>query len=449
MNLLPLALTLLVSYLVGAVPFGYLVARARGVDILRQGSGNIGATNVGRVLGRGYGLLVFLLDFAKGALPVLAAGQVPPDPSWPPDLVPVAAGVAAFLGHLFPVYLRFRGGKGVATGAGAVAVLMPGPVLGALLAWTVVFVVSRYVSLASLTAAAVLCGLRLACTDRPWGWDHRLVTLFGLVAATLVLARHHANIRRLLRGTENRFQDTPAMLLFAKTLHVLALGLWFGTVVFFTVAGVVIFQAFEQVSALPRDARPPWLPLPAAFDREPFSDRFPDPLRKEQGSRAAGTAVGPLFPWYFGIQAVCALVTVITARAWWSARPGEKVHRVRTLVLLLALLGVVVGWALEEEVSRLRGPRNDTTDAVLLSPAPGAELIARADAARAAFGRWHACSLLANFATLLLVTVAMALAAQLPGPSGVGDDRKVPLPGAGQGLPAAAPDAPGAQAARR
>src|SRR5947209_20056642 len=108
MNLLLPALTLLVSYLVGAVPFGYLAARARGVDILRQGSGNIGATNVGRVLGRGYGLLVFLLDFAKGALPVLAAGRVPPDPSWPPDLLPVAAGVAAFLGHLFPVYLRFH-----------------------------------------------------------------------------------------------------------------------------------------------------------------------------------------------------------------------------------------------------------------------------------------------------------------------------------------------------
>src|SRR5947209_14237686 len=103
-----LVLTGAAAYLVGAVPFGYLAARARGIDILRQGSGNIGATNVGRVLGRRYGLLVFLLDFAKGALPVLAAGWVPPDPSWPPNLVPVAAGVAAFLGHLFPVYLRFH-----------------------------------------------------------------------------------------------------------------------------------------------------------------------------------------------------------------------------------------------------------------------------------------------------------------------------------------------------
>src|SRR5438045_1397100 len=108
MTALPLlVLTLLGSYLVGAVPFGYLVACWRGMDILRQGSGNIGATNVGRLLGRRFGALVFLLDFAKGALPVLAASRWAPDPGpgWPPDTLPVAAGLTAFLGHLFPVYL--------------------------------------------------------------------------------------------------------------------------------------------------------------------------------------------------------------------------------------------------------------------------------------------------------------------------------------------------------
>src|SRR2546423_11989193 len=104
-------LTLFASYLLGAVPFGWLIARSRGVDILHAGSGNIGATNVGRVLGRGYGALVFLLDFAKGALPVLAAAALAPrdDPAWPPQVFAVAAGLAAFLGHLFPVYLGFRG----------------------------------------------------------------------------------------------------------------------------------------------------------------------------------------------------------------------------------------------------------------------------------------------------------------------------------------------------
>src|SRR5262245_63282978 len=114
MTVLSLVVTTLLSYLAGAIPFGYLIARWRGVDILKQGSGNIGATNVGRVLGRPFGVLIFLLDFAKGAVPALLARL------WasahtlelPPDSLPVAAAVAAFLGHLFPIYLRFRGGKG-------------------------------------------------------------------------------------------------------------------------------------------------------------------------------------------------------------------------------------------------------------------------------------------------------------------------------------------------
>src|SRR6266849_8451754 len=110
-------LTLLASYLLGAIPFGYLVARRRGVDILHQGSGNIGATNVGRVLGRRYGMLVFGLDFAKGAIPAAGATWVESQSDWnllawlPPDSLRVAAGLAAFMGHLFPIYLRFRGGK--------------------------------------------------------------------------------------------------------------------------------------------------------------------------------------------------------------------------------------------------------------------------------------------------------------------------------------------------
>src|SRR5438128_6333454 len=101
-------LTILGAYLIGAIPFGYLVARARGVDIFAAGSGNIGATNVGRVLGRRFGLLVFLLDFSKGALPVAAATLISQasDSGLPPDGLRVGAGLAAFLGHLFPVYLR-------------------------------------------------------------------------------------------------------------------------------------------------------------------------------------------------------------------------------------------------------------------------------------------------------------------------------------------------------
>jgi glycerol-3-phosphate acyltransferase PlsY len=176
-----LVLVALGSYLLGAVPFGYLVARARGVDILRQGSGNIGATNVGRVLGKRLGLLVFLLDFAKGALPVWLAGLLPQPEELYPHTLPVVAGVAAFLGHLFPVYLRFRGGKGVATGAGVIAVLVPPLTAWVLGAWAVVLLLTRYVSLASLTAAALLFGLRLALTGEPWSEGEIVVTLFCLV----------------------------------------------------------------------------------------------------------------------------------------------------------------------------------------------------------------------------------------------------------------------------
>src|SRR3954466_10974522 len=117
-----LLLTALVSYLIGSIPFGYLIARMRGVDIFGAGGGNIGATNVGRVLGRKFGLLVFALDFLKGAVPTLAARL------WEGRAgeLSVAVGLAAVLGHMFPVYLRLRGGKGVATGFGVVAVLLPG-----------------------------------------------------------------------------------------------------------------------------------------------------------------------------------------------------------------------------------------------------------------------------------------------------------------------------------
>src|SRR5437660_6293032 len=116
MPTLSLALGALLSYLTGAIPFGYLIARARGVDILHAGSGNIGATNVGRILGKRFGMLVFALDFAKGAVPPCLSFR------WSGVTAGVTAGLAALIGHRFPAYLRFRGGKGVATGSGVVAV---------------------------------------------------------------------------------------------------------------------------------------------------------------------------------------------------------------------------------------------------------------------------------------------------------------------------------------
>jgi hypothetical protein len=275
------------------------------------------------------------------------------------------------------------------------------------------------VSLASLTAAAVLCLARLAFTPGPWEPAHRLTTSFCLLAVALVFVRHHANIRRLLRGNENRIKDSAAMLLFGKTVHVLALGLWFGTALFFTfVVGPVLVHTFEAEASKPGPDRPLWFPeWQVRQERIPGSG-LPDPLRKEQGTQAFGAAVGPLFPWYFGIQAVCGLVAVAAALGWSSARRGERVHRVRSVVLALALLTVAGGWWMERVVHHLREERGRAMEAVLLSTSPTRDQVARAEAARAEFGHWHGYSLLVNFATVALVTLGMVLAARLPATAG-------------------------------
>jgi acyl-phosphate glycerol 3-phosphate acyltransferase len=415
-----LALAVVASYLIGAVPFGHLVARARGVDILEAGSGNIGATNVGRVLGRAWGLLVFALDLAKGALPTLAASLAAPHaaPELPPGVAAVSAGVAAFLGHLFPVYLRFRGGKGVATGVGVVLALTPLLALAVLLFWATVLSATRTVSAASLAASAVLVGLRLTCTPQPWGRDELAVTLFCLVGAALVCIRHAANIRRLAAGTENRIKETATMQLLGRTLHVTAVGLWFGCAVFFTVMGLVMASAFEEASRKPR---PTWFPVESRYDQQSPGPAFPDPLLKEQGARAFGAAVGPLFPWYFGIQGGCAVVALVTALGWYYSRSG-KVHKVRAAVLLLAAASVGVGWWLERVVHDLRVQRDNATDDYLRWVDPkdpattnnSSPLQQETEKLRNDFRTWHNYSLMVNMLTLALVTVAMLLAGALP-----------------------------------
>ena len=222
----------------------------RGVDIFAHGSGNIGATNVGRVLGRRFGVLVFVLDFAKGATPVALAILMKPHFAgefWTDGYVEVAAGLTAFLGHLFPIYLKFHGGKGVATGAGAVFVLVPIPALAALGVWLVVVSASRYVSLASIAAVVVLCAAHLF-QPASWSW-HEPRTWFCLIAGGLTLARHSSNIVRLLQGTENQLKENVMMHQLRKSLHVLALGLWFGSSVFFSfVVANSLFDSFETLA---------------------------------------------------------------------------------------------------------------------------------------------------------------------------------------------------------
>jgi hypothetical protein len=206
-----------------------------------------------------------------------------------------------------------------------------------------------------------------------------------------------------------------------RSLHVLALGLWFGSMVCFTILGLVLFPTFQQLTRQPADERPFWLPVPASLDRAPPGPGFPDPLRLEQGSRIAGEVTSPLFPWYYGLQFGAGVIALATACGWCLARSRTPAYRTglerfRLAVLFLALVTVGVGWWLERTVAELRGPRNQLSDQVLLSPAPSAELIQQAHEARGRFGMWHGLSLLDNSVTLVLVALATALAGHLPRP---------------------------------
>ena len=196
--LLPVA-----AYFIGAVPFGFLIGKWYHVDIRKAGSGNIGATNVTRVVGKKAGKLCFFLDFVKGALPVaLAAGIAPETPE-----LALAAAIAAILGHIFPIYLKFRGGKGVSTAAGAAFALAPYPLLVALAVWVAVFLIGRYVSLASILAAVTMPVAAWIFSHCGIGVEIPLPTLIFFTAAAIVaILRHTENIKRLLNGTESRFE---------------------------------------------------------------------------------------------------------------------------------------------------------------------------------------------------------------------------------------------------
>lgn len=199
-------LVILVSYLIGAIPCGLLIGQMYGVDVRKVGSKNIGATNVTRTVGKTQGKICFFLDFLKGALPVILALQCGLLP-----LFVLMTGFAAIAGHMFPVYLGFKGGKGVSTAAGAALALAPLPLLTALVVWVVVFFASRYVSLASIAAAASLPVLAIVFAWSKVGsvTARSCPTLiFLILIAVLAIIRHHANIRRLLNGTENRFNKS-------------------------------------------------------------------------------------------------------------------------------------------------------------------------------------------------------------------------------------------------
>ena len=200
-NLVRSVCWLVAAYLVGAVPFGYLIGRMRGVDVRTVGSKNIGATNVYRTVGKRWGLLAFLCDFAKGFVPTLLcsmyASRHPGGGFWCENL-PVFVGLACVVGHTLTVFMRFRGGKGVATAFGMFLALAPYPTLAAFGVFVVTVWLWHYISLGSILAALVL-GAEV--------WFSPATLLLRVVAdliAVFVVVKHRTNIQRLVKGCENR-----------------------------------------------------------------------------------------------------------------------------------------------------------------------------------------------------------------------------------------------------
>ncbi len=232
----------ILAYLVGSVPFGVLIARSKGINIRQRGSGNVGATNVFRVVGRGFGVSCLLLDFLKGFLPVVLAtnllritgetpavplpflwdftGELPVDRQLYVHSIQAITALAAIMGHNYSIFLRGKGGKGIATSAGVLMALMPLILLGAFLVFSATFYFSGYVSLGSIAAALSIPILRHLADhlhhiggdkSQPSLWEagtwNKPLMVFALIAAALAVWRHRSNIQRILAGTEDRLSS--------------------------------------------------------------------------------------------------------------------------------------------------------------------------------------------------------------------------------------------------
>ena len=207
-------LMILFAYLLGSVPFGFLIAKDQGIDLRKVGSGNIGATNTGRVLGKKWGILCMLLDILKGLVPMLVIREQNAGPLqltlW------LLVGCAAVLGHVFPIYLKFKGGKGVATSLGIVLGLWPYYTLCGITAFVIfltVVLIWRYVSVASITAAICFPLFLITAILAFEQWELSQLwplLLIAVLMSLMVVLRHTDNIRRLAEGTETKiFQKTP------------------------------------------------------------------------------------------------------------------------------------------------------------------------------------------------------------------------------------------------
>ena len=198
------ALYVAVAFACGSLPTAFLMGRAKGIDIRQHGSGNVGATNAFRVLGKTWGLACLLIDALKGALPVLAAmhfGETTMN-----DFAPWLVGIAAVAGHMFSPFMRFRGGKGVATTLGVMLAIVPLPMLAVMVVGSLIIWRTGFVSLSSIVSAALLpfCVLAIHWSARPWV----AVAVTALMGAAIIF-KHRSNISRLRAGTEKKFFDKP------------------------------------------------------------------------------------------------------------------------------------------------------------------------------------------------------------------------------------------------
>lgn len=207
---LPAAAILLAGYLIGSIPFGFIIGKLHGIDIRKVGSGNIGATNVTRSVGKVAGKICFALDFCKGFLPVLALKMLVARGVIAPVMYGMGEALvilAVVLGHMFTIYLKFKGGKGIAAALGGIAGIAPLPAAAAFIVWLAVFKISGYVSLGSIIAAAALPVL-------VWLFGALKITaqvklpmlIFFVVLAVAAIWAHRSNIKRLINGTENSFK---------------------------------------------------------------------------------------------------------------------------------------------------------------------------------------------------------------------------------------------------
>ncbi|MCF7955373.1 MAG: glycerol-3-phosphate 1-O-acyltransferase PlsY [Phycisphaerae bacterium] len=204
-------LLIVFAYLLGAVPFGFLIARYHGKDLRKIGSGNIGATNTGRILGKKWGIICMVLDSLKGLIPMLIGKALISDQPTALELwLWLAVGCTAIFGHVFPVYLKFKGGKGVATSLGMVLGLFPYytiPGVVAFIVWVLAVFAWKYVSLASILAAAVFPVILFISIIASESWKFSNLwplMIVALVMPILVVVRHAENIKRLLEGSETK-----------------------------------------------------------------------------------------------------------------------------------------------------------------------------------------------------------------------------------------------------